>query len=407
MIYLKSSSLLKAIFVVLMVGIFCSMLVLLGSYFSIIQNKLSSKEEVIVHQKNVLNYYLQHLNEIPEGKITDDKFNSIEINSTVRKKQWGLFHVLSIASVANNSTDTLETSVMCGSKSIDSVALYLVNNGKILMLGGYTKIVGNVHVPYGTVNKSVAHKYKSNSVLDGELVESEKVLSPIVMPNSFFSGKKLNLASLLNKKDSLLVNSFQNETLEIIISNGDQLQNISLKGNIVVRCFDTIRINKTTTLEDVFLEAPGVVFEEGFKGNVFMINCGRVELHNSTLKFPSGIYLEQRMDSTIVSLKGKSIIEGGIVVTGDLYTGQTKRKIFIDDSSVVIGGIYCKGYLDLRGKVFGSVYTNHLVNNAFSADNREMLNNVVIDTKQIPEAFVAFPFYTNSNSYHVFVKKVY
>ena len=164
----------------------------------------------------------------------------------------------------------------------------------------------------------------------------------------------------------------------------------------------SIRVERSAHLNDVILAAPVVELEDGVEGN-FQVFASRSIIcrKNCRLDYPSVLVLTpktQLQDEPFDRNRNKIIIEENSMIKGVVaYTSPNDDKgyrpnIFIDSKATVAGELYCKGNLELRGTIYGTVYTKQLVVNEGGTVYLNHLYNAIIDVQKLPERYVGLVF---------------
>lgn len=392
----KASSLFHAIMVCVVISIFCMGFVLFASYSRIIEDFYMDRSELIKTNQSITNYVLSDFSAIePSGKF---QITSNGIISQATWKDWGCYKILNVISFQKN--DTLSRSVMIGSKEIfrDNLTLYIPDYDKPLKFSGNVRINGNMYIPGGRMDYAYLNGVKGNSIeTKGNRLDSENILPEVNFPKSIstiLNYKAINLGDL-NRKN--IYQPFDKETLILKIDKGTILRNLNLKGNIVIHCDGDLAIGSSVKLEDVIVKATSVRILSGFKGNLQIIVQKEVILDQDvSLRYPSGIYAENKTDSTTVTIGSNSKVAGTIILGGNSQI--TDNIVFtMEDHSEVLGDIYCNGISILSGKIIGRIFSNRvgIIGETGISDN--VLMNTELDVLRLPEYFVSGLFF-KSNS---------
>lgn len=403
---LKASSLANAIFVSLLISVFCGCLVLISHYHNLLNQKLYLEEKNIDRNNSSFNYFLTNMQTIEYGLEKQiDVFND-GIYSYGKKKKWGFYDVLISKTIFKN--DTINKIALVGEENNlkNNIALYVTNYDKPLKLSGKIKINGDVKIPYGKYESAYINNEKTNDIkIEGKQLKSNKIFPKI--KNSFDidydNYEPISLGELADKE---IINSFENHTKLIYISNSNELKGYSIKGNIIINSKTSIVIDETVNLTDVMIVAPKVFIGSGFSGSLQIVAEKIVEIASKvTLQYPSSIYINNNLDSVSVKVKSNSTLIGGVVITCKNGKYALKRQLSIDSDSKVIGTVYCYGKTELKGNVIGSLYTDRLTLKTNSSYYENILSNVEIDKTNLMKEFVEIPLFndnnSNNNSYEV------
>ena len=403
--HLKSSSLSNTIFICIIISTFSGCLVLVSHYQNLLISKLEFSEELINNNNSAFNYFLENYDDFKNEEIELDIFDN-GIKSIGRTKKWGFCDVLISKTIFKN--DTILKSALIG-KSTDfsnKLALFVTDYDKILKLSGKSVITGDIKVPSGIIERGyLNNKEKTNITIYGSQLKSKDILPRI--------DKQLNLdlyaSEMLTLNDfesKTIFNDFKKETLIINVSDITQIDNLELKGNIILFSRGSLSIGETNTIEDILIVAPSVIIASNFIGNMQIVSKKKVEINaNVLLKYPSSIYVENDLDSIIVIVKEGAKIAGGIVINGNTYNGSLKRQLIIEPNSLIVGDVYCYGKTQLQGEIRGTIYTDRFFLKTKSAENENSIHNCNINRDNLPENFVRLPLFKNENSKYEVIKE--
>ena len=396
---IKAGSIAYAIFICVVVGIFCYSLLLMSGYSRIHQDMLAVHTELLSNNASAQAYFLKHIDEIEGKSITKDIFEN-EMLSTGKIKPWGFYKVLVTTSVFKN--DTIERSALIGQQSQDNLALYLTDSSKPLFMVDKAKITGNAFLPKAGIKAGyiTSNAFKNIKFLEGNKNTSKISLPKIKDIKRIYDNNSIQEISMHEVKDKkLLYNSFESPTL-IIENIGVRLSNKNLSGNIIITSKDSIFIKNDNVLQDVIIQAPKVVFESGFTGAVQVRAERIVELQKKViLRYPSSILLNSgNADKREVIIGNESKIIGGVVIY-DATKGLDKM-ITIAEDAEVIGDVYCSGKLQLKGKVVGTVYTSKFYLKTAAAIYDNYIKDGVIDRKSLPDEFVRIALFGNESDFY-------
>jgi hypothetical protein len=370
--------------------------VLVSYYYRSINDYIKIQERLVLHNNSVLNYVIQSSEISSNDKLKFELFDN-GIISHITKRDWGLFQLLNCSSSFKN--DTISKTVLLSRKESKSdIALYVTNYDVPIKLIGECKIIGLKKIPKGYFENAYLNGIENHHNLYGVIDTSSSKLPSLsgapVIPSET---ETISYESL--EKNSQLFNSFKQTTKLLDVSELDVLEDISIRGNIIIVSNSNLIIKKSALIEDVLLVAnKNLTIEAGFKGNVHIIGKKQVEIQPEVqLKYPSSIYMNNDKDSVVVKLSKNSKIIGGVVISGNTYKGSLKRKFILEKDAIVIGSLYNYGTSQLEGKVIGSVYTDRLSINTTSLKAENTMLNTVIDHDSLPKNFVKLPLFTKRN----------
>lgn len=397
---IKAGSLLYAIYVCLIIAILSGGLIYIFTINKTLATRYDIKEQLVDRCQSCFDYYLKTSRQNNEAVNKLDLFNDGLI-CELTEERWGMFSKLS--GKAFFKTDTVNSQFIIGEKKAkNSLALYLCDFGEELKISGSTKIHGNVKLPkkrYKTVN-ILGNQQINNPKLDGSIGVSSQNLPKIIPPELIYPENtwETSLEQLRNK--SIVYRGFDQSTAIVFLDKGTDLDRIQLKGNFIIKSLDTIRISNTAKLEDVIIQSPKVIVEEGFDGSIQLYADKEVVVEsNVRLRYPSCIVIDDsaRDYEKKITIDEDVEIYGGLVIDGNSFRERQNNFIDIEENTMVVGDIYCNGILQLKGSVIGTVYTHKLQLETKSSKYADVILNGVIDTENIPEGYVGLPLFSNSN----------
>lgn len=400
----KAHSLLYAIYICLIVSIICGALLYFANLYNQLNLYYNLQEELYIQNQSVVNFALG--NKILPQEIEKDENSGIE--GRYKTKSYGLLTLLLAESSVGN--DTVTSAHFVGNYVTDKTAIYLTNISKSLSYSGTVTLTGNSELPSDFIDAAYINNSPNKFTNNGKITVSD-IRLPEINPDfeKIFEeteGLKTALKDVEKPKDSLYYNSFFNETKEIYINSS--LSNIIFKGNFILKSQDSIRIKKSTILEDVILIAPKITFEAGFKGTVQAFATKGIELEEKvTLNYPSVlcVYNKTEEESKII-IKKESTISGAVVLFGNSPEDFDKSSIEIAEEGLIFGDIYCTGKLALRSNVYGSVYANRFFVKTMASTYDNTISDVEINASKRPAYFISIPLFNNQKSAYGILKKV-
>jgi len=166
----------------------------------------------------------------------------------------------------------------------------------------------------------------------------------------------------MDPQDGLLFNSFENLPIFYDIGSKKVLENISIRGNIILYSDSEIKIDSSVNLEDVLIIARKVVFQKNFSGSCQVFAEEEIVLQENTLlKYPSCLYVKSSRDSTKIKISEGAEVNGAIFLASKLRTNFLKGVIEINSSATIRGGVVSEDAIDLKGDIDGSIVTRNLI----------------------------------------------
>ncbi len=394
---MKSSALLNAVFVCLVVSIFCSTMLLLASYNKIYFVKLNDRENLILN--NFWKADLDYKNYLIENNT---HLHDQTITTQVNFEDWGILKIKNVESINLNDTLNISKMMAGGSSNQDSLcSLYLTDRDEPLKLGGATLLRGNIYIPNRITENFYHPDLKNKIILNGEKFASNKNL-PVLKNKNLLDSliRSVKTTELLSFDHLKNYNSFSND-IKIYKASGYLPEAINLRGKIILYSEDHIIIKKDMKLEDVIMIAPKITFEDDFSGTVQAFATQFIKVGQKVnLQYPSVLYGFAN-DTINISIGKKSTVAGAIILNGDTYKGSLKRKLQVREEALIIGDIYIYGTTELYGNIHGTLYTDKLNYNKQNINNDNTLINSVIDITALPSNFKKILTFENTESYEV------
>jgi len=392
--YFKASSLANAVFTCVLISVFLGCLVLLSHYFNILNKKIEISEQLINTNTTTLDYYISKYQSLEyEIPVIADVLDE-GIATTVVKKKWGFYDILSGKTIFK--TDTIEKTVMVGYKSYKDLepALYVTNYDKVLKLSGESTFIGTLKIPKGQLETFYINGQKGNNItVNGAKLSSDSSLPTISKTPEIIVSKYKT--TFLDEYDTTqpIFNSFSDETIVIDVSNINSLSNVIIKGNIILYSDNTLNLSANTLLSDIIVYAKSVTIDKNFEGTVHIFAEKEVIVEeNAVLKYPSSIYAEQQqaIDSVVINIKDNAKIAGGIIVNSS-FRDNRKNMLVIGNGASVYGTVFCNGKAQLNGKVYGNLYTDRFFLKTQTAYYENIIRNGTVDGTGLPEEFIKIP----------------
>jgi hypothetical protein len=400
----RAHSLLYAIYICLIVSIICGALLYFANLYGQLNLYYNLQEELYLQNQSVVNYALG--NKLAQEEFPVNENSGIEGKYIV--KPYGLLTLL----MANTALrkDTVAAAFFVGSYTKQKTAIHLANFSKGLSYSGQVKLIGDSFLPSLNIETSYINN-KPNSLTNKGKITISEIILPRINSNfkNIFEGinaQKATLNEIEKPKDSLYYNSFFNQTKEVYVPS--VLNNMIFKGNFVLRSKDSIRVKKNSVLEDVILIAPKITFEEGFSGNVQAFALIGIELGSKVmLHYPSVLCVYNTSnEQSFITIKKECKIDGAVVLFGNQLENIDKNTITFQKDGLLLGDLYCTGKLDLKSKVYGSVYTNRFFLKTEVASYDNVIEDIEVNTEKIPSYFISIPLFDNQKEQYGIIKKV-
>lgn len=396
---IRAGAMAYAILICVFLGIFLSGLLLLQSSSRFVQDRSLIASELLSTNRSATDFFLTEFGNNSRDDAPIDVLNN-KIYSSGKLKNWGFYKIGVVSSYFKK--DTLSKVYLLGEKrKTEVLALYLTDYSKSLNMVGMAKITGDAKLPRAGIKRgNVFNSDRRSPVIhDGNRLLSGNKL-PRIEENIFFEDIQDEIPLDALDVDKVFYNDFSKGTIRITHSGGAIIDR-KLKGNIILKSNDSIFVKNNNVFEDIVIEAPTVVFEKGFKGNVQVYASSKVLIQEDcTFSYPSSVYLDKDSDQLTEIFVGRnSTIIGGVVLTGDLYRNSLQRLLTIEENAKVVGDVYCYGKTQLKGDVIGTVYTDRFFLKTTSSIYENYIHNGTINSRELPDYFVRLPFYEGIEDY--------
>ncbi|OEK09149.1 hypothetical protein A8C32_10470 [Flavivirga aquatica] len=397
---LKAASLINAIFICVIISIFCGCLILISHYQNILNNSLFFKEDLISRNRSSFNYFLNNSESINYNEVKEIDVFEDGIISYLEKKNWGFYDILICKTIFKN--DTINKIALVGNikNDVNDLALYVTNYDKTLKLSGNIRILGDLKIPDSKTEQVYINGQKGNTIqLKGKQLKSSKRL-PKIEKDIYLDISNLPRLNPNNiYKKPIVVNEFDSPTKVINLDNISVFKDVTCKGNFVLSSSNKLEIDSSAKLNDVVVIAPSVRVRSGFRGNIQIIAKEEVFVENNvSLLYPSSIYIKNDVDSVSVKIMANSKLAGGIVIDGNMYNSSLKRQLTIDEKAIIIGNVYCYGRTQLKGDIIGNIYTDRFFLETNASNYENVILNASIDKEALSEMFIELPLFNNTTN---------
>ena len=339
--------------------------------------------------------------------------DTIQINFTKKENQtikiylsqWGIFQ--KGITVTQFRKKIFTKTALIGSliKVSDSPTLFLQETHNGLTVVGNTIIRGNAYLPTQGVNSGyiAGNSYYGSQLIYGSIKRSTSELPKI--EKSALAGiefylkeyKPVNQEEYIDLRSGVrIINSFKTTTKGYYSTDPIVIENKLIAGNIIIKSEKSIKIKKTAILRDIILIAPIIEIEDEVTGNFQAIASKKITLgKNCNLHYPSALLLFQDNktnpdETSNIPFDNQIYINTGTVVKGSILYFQTKEtpdfktQVVLEQESKIMGQVYCNGNFELKGTVFGSVYTKQFVANQSGSIFMNHIYNGTIENENIP-----------------------
>ena len=380
---IKAASISYAVFMAALTALFCYGLVLVFSLNTNLEDHYQAQTDLVQDRFSALAYARAEFKELEPGEWLEGPGLRAGITHRFKKQPWGLFWNLSVQSI-RQSDSVKQNFLVAPQMEQNDPTLYLRDNDEPLKLSGKTEIEGLIKCSSRSIKRlRINSDTKMEIVQNGPVERADKFLPKIELPEL-----QIDLSDVEELYDSteldLIIGFDQAVT---VYSAGSRLENIKLKGHILVESTDTLTVAATAELQDVIVRAPKVIVEKGFEGTVQIIAEREIELGDEVvLHYPSALVVKTQGASNSAILVGEECkVSGAIVLDKMGANGSQEHIIQIGLDSEVTGQIYCGGVLELYGDVNGQVVSSQLLYQTNTTKYTNLLKDVSLTKPEHPE----------------------
>lgn len=394
----KASSLLNAVYVCLVIAIFCSALVFLSHFNATVYSRFEGRAALLDGHQSDVGYFLTQWS--PENTtLTRNEEGRTSIASIT---PWGGYQKLNVTSSSN--ADEITKTMLVGAMAVSSgpsTALFLADRGTPMKYSGNTNLVGALSLPKKKIDQNYINGLKNRLVQRGAITEAGPNIPELDGHQSNNEGEgylEMDFDEILSLKS--YTQPFEEQTVFVSAPEPIVIEDVEIRGNVIVNSLSEIHIAATALLQDIIIRAPKITVASGFKGIVQLESEERIFIEeNVVLQFPSGIRATNKLDSTVVKIGKRSKIEGYISMTGEDYQRKEKCLLVMEEGSQLLGDAYCNGYFNFKGSVYGTVYTDHFMHATSSSTTANLLVNGTINSDSLHLGFPRLRVRTRTNEY--------
>lgn len=398
---IKAGALQMVTFIVVVIAL------LLSSFLIIIHihKQFRIQTDHVVEMVKMTDRGVQHaLNETKQIKDTtaiplfDEDYKSLVIKSSF----WGIFEKVYAKSEIKQKSFS-KVALFGQERNPSNQALFLKDNNRPLVIVGQTKIEGQAYLPKrGVKSGNIAgHSYYGTKAIYGKANEIKQF--PRLNPSVFDHIKSLLELPIpnqfevepLNLDERKTVNSFKDKPLLASSNSAILLSEIELIGHIIIQSDTKIIVDESANLVDVILMAPEIEIRENVKGTfqAFATNNLRVS-RNVILDYPSALVLyrdynkEDGNEEHVLEIGSKTRIKGSVLYLGNTTAENYDVQLKIENDVEIEGEVYCEQNLELRGTVYGTVYTNNFIVKEGGTTYQNHLYNGKINANKMTKHYV-------------------
>lgn len=378
-------------------------IIVLSAFISLLylQKRISQKATLFKETIALTNQAFDHIaqSEIPYNTKTVFSFSEYPMEVTeAQRTHWGAFDLISAKAVLQN--EQFEKIGIVGGSTSQRTAMYLQDTNKPLILVGDTQIKGTSYVPrLGVRPGSIGGtSYYGSALIQGNTAQSNVSLPEaqnIPFLRDFINEKPFADLEEINLEDGLqLQRSFMKSTQVFISSESIYLQNVSLKGNMIIASEDSITVHSSAILEHVLLVAPKITVLSGTKGSFQALASQEIKIgERCELGYPSALVVVESENSSrdqkneAIKIGEKTRVSGVVVYETEKKPFDYNVQVYVGEGTVVSGDVFCKKNLELKGSVLGSVFTGNFIAREYGSTYVNHIYNARIDAEALAHQF--------------------
>lgn len=392
----RGGALLSTVIVAFILLLFCSMLLLLLYNFKklevndCIQTRLKDNIASGIQMSLAQRDYSQ-----PDRWCTDISLwvTSDDDSVAVKKQFWGTLQLAQVQVAVRGRRTSSFFLYGAAEHPFSDGCLFLADHKRTLSLVGRTILRGKVYLPEAGVKAG----YINQKGFDGsQLIAGETDTSMAELPllTNAFTGycnqmlacvtDSMALANGLyasdNGEDSI-ENSFGNSVKYLGGDDELRLDNLCVKGKVVITSAKSIEVAANCRLENVILVAPYVKFETGFSGNVHVFATDSIVAANRcTFSYPSSFVVRAPAHTVLPSAVR---MYEHVDFNGSIFCLNTEKNtmlphVYLERNCIVRGLAYVNGYLHHDGWIEGNVFADYFLLNKGAFIYDDMLEDAAI-----------------------------
>ncbi|OFY66104.1 MAG: hypothetical protein A3H98_11925 [Bacteroidetes bacterium RIFCSPLOWO2_02_FULL_36_8] len=340
-----------------------------------------------------------------EDTLSVDLFNEGKDSAILKKRMWGLYKLGMVTSFRGKIN---YTKVFLAGSQAGKYALYLANQNTPLSLSGLTSIVGDVFIPKRGVKQAYIEgkSFEGNKLINGAISESETEIPRLSEKLIEINHKIINNEYFINISEQQLpnragtiINSFLHLPLLYRHEGEVILKNIVVRGNIIIQSSDSIYVDSSAVLEDVWLIAPVVRIGNSFSGSVQIYATNKIIIdEKSKLNYPSSLCLivnEVNKTEKEIVLKRDVVFDGTLLAYSDQQQ-LIPPSVSLEKGCMFSGYIYVNGQADIKGSVSGTVICSKIILKTSASVYENHLLDAIIDRGKLSPDFIVCPLMINS-----------
>lgn len=411
---LKAGALQLTLFIVVVIALLLAAFILLVHTHKKFQVQTDFVIETVRNTDKGFDYAFQNrvpLNDTLQIQLTEEPNRIVKIH----RGYWGVFEKITSVSQIKNKQFT--KTALIGAKQIENIrtALYVQNNNKPLVVVGKTKIEGVAYIPKQGVKSGTisGQSYYGSQLIYGQTKTSStlpKLASEIISQIKSLENQisEIPQSKFIKFEHSKSYKNSFNNPMQVVFSNNDiNLNSIHLTGHILIQSKTKIVVEATSVLKDVVLIAPEIEINSNVKGYFQAIASKSIRAgSNVQLEYPSALVLNEKqhisqqevtannsaLKTPAISVEENAVIKGLLMFIGEEKPNNYKVQVELKENAALYGELYCNQNTELKGTVYGTVFSNNFIANQSGSVYQNHIYNGSIIINKLPEEYVGLSF---------------
>jgi len=406
---LKAGALHLTLFIVVVIALLLSAFILLVHTHKKFQVQTDFLVEAARNTNKGFNYAFKNsapLNDTLQVQLREVPDRTVKIY----RDYWGVIERVTSVSQTKNKRFTKTALIGAKQNENNRTALYVQDNNKPLVVVGNTKIEGIAYVPKqgvkaGNISGQSYHGYQ---LIYGQTRTSNKlpkIAIEIISQIKSFENQisKIPQTQFMEFKDGESYKNSFKKPVKVMFSNSTiNLNSIQLTGHILVQSKTRIVVEATSVLKDVVLIAPEIEIKNNVKGYFQAIASKNIRVaSNVQLNYPSALVLNEKqlgyqhgttnnnyLETPSISIEENAVIKGLVLFLGEEKPNNYKVQIELNENATLYGELYCNQNTELKGTVYGTVFSNNFIANQSGSVYQNHIYNGNIIINKLPEEYV-------------------
>lgn len=400
-IKVKGGALLFSLVFSLIILIILSSIILLSYYKRMEMEQLFRKDKLLLNATSGLNLLLASEQSSGNVQLTD-LYETGNDSVKLAQRKWGVFEIIS--STAMKGGDSYSKAAMVGYKPDKSQlsALYIADLNRPVSVCGKTVIRGTAYLPEAGVKRAYieGQSYMGSELVYGQIKKSTPAINALNqeqatgIENMLHGnwGADMDMVLFDTLRIDSVYRSFTAKPLCVYSSGEIVLNNKYFHGQIILASTKRIVVKETSTLSDIILVAPGIIFSDNVKANAQLLASDSILIGKKCeFSYPSAavLLIKNEVKYARYIKIGEQSRFSGIACCSHDGNSFSMPKLSLEKDTEFEGMVYSSGYVESKGKVYGNITCYKMLLVTPSSVYENHLLNTEIDITKLSKHFVA------------------